>query len=361
MTASRATLGVILSQFPRYDEAFILRELVALEQGRQKLTIFSLRPCRDRVIHEQAKALQPRTVYAPFVWSFKVWSSQLYFLRRNPSAYLHALGWIISRHWRHPVILLKTLVFFPKTVHFARFALERGISHLHAFWATYPASSAVIINKLTGIPYSISGHAHDIYTVNPTLSEKISEATFVVTCTEANKQHLVLLLNGHGPQAASRVVVNYHGVDLSRFSPAPKASHAACHLLAVGSLLPCKGYETLLESCKLLKERAIPFHCTIAGGGPLEGTLRGLINRYGLTAHVTITGYVSQEMIARRYQEADLVVLPLVSRSTGVSPMFSLKRWRRKHRSSPANCPRCANWCSMARAVGWCLRLTPRP
>ncbi len=62
-----AMLGVILSQFPRYDEAFILRELVALSQGSQALVIFSLRPCHDRVIHEQAKALQPQTVYASFL------------------------------------------------------------------------------------------------------------------------------------------------------------------------------------------------------------------------------------------------------------------------------------------------------
>ncbi len=302
-------LGVMLSQFPRYDEAFILRELAALAQTEPELVIFSLRPCRDRVIHAQAKALQPRTVYAPFLWSAAVWASHAYFLRRAPRAYWGALAWIISRHWNHPAILVKTLILFPKTVHFARLAQEDGLRHLHAFWATYPATSAMIISRLTGIPYSLSGHAHDLYTVNPTLAETIHAARFVVTCTEENKRHLAALVNGSPP-----IVVSYHGVDLQQFAALPKPADGPCRLLAVGSLLPCKGLETLIAACRLLRERGVVFSCTLAGGGPLERKLRALIRRYGLDADVTITGYVSQEVVAGVYQQAHLFALPLVSR-----------------------------------------------
>ncbi len=301
-------LGCIVSQFPRYDEAFILRELTELARGPQELAIFSLRPCRDRVMHDQANALLPRTVYAPFVWSADVWGSHLHFLRRAPGKYLSALGWAVSRHWRHPVILLKTLAFFPKTVHFARLAQERGVTQLHAFWATYPASAAVIMQRLTGIPYSLSGHAHDIHTTNPALAEKMRGARFTLTCTETNKTFLETLCNGR-----PRIVVNYHGVDVARFAPEPKRENGICHILAVGSLLPCKGFETLIEACRDLQERALPFHCTIAGGGPLEQTLRRSVERHGLTTQIEFTGYVTQDAVAKLYQQAHLCVLPLVS------------------------------------------------
>jgi glycosyltransferase involved in cell wall biosynthesis/peptidoglycan/xylan/chitin deacetylase (PgdA/CDA1 family) len=325
-------LGVIVSQFPRYDEAFILRELVALSQGEQELVIFSLRPCHDRIIHAQAKALQPSTVYAPFLWSVELWRSQAYFLRHASTAYWSALGWILSRHWNHPMTLLKTLALFPKTVHFARLAKARGVSQLHAFWATYPATSAVVISRLTGIPYSLSGHAHDLYTTNPALVEKIRGARFVVTCTEANKRYLEKISDGFASlpvrqfarspvQPANRptgqpanIIVNYHGVDLTRFVARPKPTRATCHILSVGSLLPCKGLETLIEGCRLLRQRGVPFHCTIAGGGPLERRLRRLIARYGLAHQVRITGFVSQETVVQLYQDADLFVLPLVSK-----------------------------------------------
>jgi len=349
-------LACIMSQFPRYDEAFILRELVELSKGPSELLILSLRPCRDRVMHEQAKSLLSKTVYAPFLWSRYLWRSHGWFLRRRPRVYWGALGWILSRHARHPVILVKTLAFFPKTVHFAKVALEREVTHLHAGWATYPAACALLMSRLTDIPYSLAGHAHDLYTTNPTLAEKIRGARFVVTCTEENKRYLEQLLNGHagrvlrprpGTPAASfgeakragvadgsagcreapgplcvtrpaelptpRIVVSYHGVDLSRFAAVPKSTSALCRLLAVGSLLPCKGYETLIDSCRLLAERAVPFHCTIAGGGPLEGALRRLIERHGLRGQVEITGYVTQERVASLYQHAHLFALPLRS------------------------------------------------
>ncbi len=367
-------LGFIASQFPRHDEAFLLRELVALSRGPWDLAIFSLRPCRDRVVHAQAKALLPRTRYAPFVWSAALWASHAWFLRRTPMAYLGALGWILTRHWNHPVILVKTLVFFPKTVHFARVALERGVSHLHAAWATYPAASALLISRLTGIPFSLSGHAHDLYTTNPTLMEKVRGARFVLTCTEENQRFLAAMMNGSHPstqpntliagdaggeapagrpadQNAPRVVsndrtesarrqdgrrgpaggrtrfggvgtvsrdakiiVSHHGVDLARFVPAAKSPNGPCRLLIVGSLLPCKGLETLIEACRLLRDRGIAVTCTIAGGGPLEPKLRRLITRHGLGDCVTITGSVSQEVVVGLYQHAHLFVLPLISK-----------------------------------------------
>ena len=309
----KGRLGVILSQFPRYDEAFILRELSALAQGEPDMAIYSLRPCHDRVVHAQAKALQPQTVYAPFLFSVSVWASQFFFLIRNPGAYFGSLAWIISRHWNHPVIFIKTLILFPKTVHFARHAQENGIKHLHAFWATYPAASALIINRLTGIPFSLSGHAHDIYTINPTLIEKMRRARFLVTCTESNKQHLAVLANSHASSICP-IIVSYHGVDLKKFAAVPKSSASPCRLLVVGSLFPCKGLETLIESCALLQSRGFELSCTLAGGGPLEKKLRKLIAKHKLEGQVTITGYISQEMVADLYQKAHLFVLPLISR-----------------------------------------------
>ena len=311
----RPKLGLILSQFPRYDEAFILRELVELAQGPWELVIFSLRPCRDRIVHAQAKALQPKTVYAPFVASRALWRAHGRFLREQPSAYWGALGWIVSRHWTHPLVLFKTLILFPKTVFFAEVMRQQGIRHLHAFWATYPATSAIVISRLTGATYSLSGHAHDLYTTNPALREKILGARFMLTCTEANRDYIQSLLNGAArPPQATRIVVSYHGVDLTKFAAVTKTETDRLHILCVGSLFPCKGLETLIDACALLTAKGVPYHCTIAGGGPLDAALRKQIDRCGVREQVEITGYVSQERVVELYQRAHAFVLPLVSK-----------------------------------------------
>lgn len=108
--------------------------------------------------------------------------------------------------------------------------------------------------------------------------------------------------------------VVYHGVDLSRFRAVEKPAQDACEIVVVGSLLPCKGLETLIEACRILSERAFAFRCTIAGGGPLEGKLREMIARYGLVERVRITGFVSQEIVVHLYQKSHVFVLPLVSK-----------------------------------------------
>ena len=64
-------IAFIVSQFPCYDEAFILRELYALSK-KTELVIFSLKPSKDPVVHDQAKELLTNTVYVPFLFSWKI-------------------------------------------------------------------------------------------------------------------------------------------------------------------------------------------------------------------------------------------------------------------------------------------------
>jgi len=54
----------VLSQFPETHETFILREVQALTHTLgTRLPIFSLKPCRDRIIHEEARPFLTTTCY----------------------------------------------------------------------------------------------------------------------------------------------------------------------------------------------------------------------------------------------------------------------------------------------------------
>ena len=72
-----------------------------------------------------------------------------------------------------------------------RFLPASGVTHLHAHFAHSPTSVAMFTSHLTGLPFSFTAHAKDIYTSDPRqLREKIGLARFVVTCTEYNRRHL---------------------------------------------------------------------------------------------------------------------------------------------------------------------------
>jgi hypothetical protein len=60
---------------------------------------------------------------------------------------------------------------------------DRGVTHVHAHWATYPATAAYVAARLLGIPYSFTAHAHDASAIRSLMREKIRRAAFVMTCT----------------------------------------------------------------------------------------------------------------------------------------------------------------------------------
>ena len=65
----------------------------------------------------------------------------------------------------------------------------------------------MLASTLTGLPFSFSAHARDIYSNDSPrlLGEKIAAADFVATCTRANQQYLRTMAPGEQRQDQGRV------------------------------------------------------------------------------------------------------------------------------------------------------------
>ncbi len=308
-------VAFIFSQFPAYDETFILRELNQLKEQGVLFTIYSLKTPQDKIVHEEAQELARGTVYLPF-FSLKLFLLNAFYFVRNPFRYLSTFARVLMENIKSPQFFLKTLLIFPKSVGFSWIARKNKISSVHGQWATYPASVAYIISRFNDIPFSFTGHAHDLYTDTTMLAFKIKQARFVTTCTANNKEYLLRILgknysrNGIG----KKIMVNRHGIDLSRFKRPEEFSpnHKLFTILSVGSLLECKGFSFLIDACKILKDQGLAFHCIIAGGGKLEKNLRLQIQNLNLQDTVELTGYITQDRLIPLYQHADVFVLAMV-------------------------------------------------
>ena len=312
---TQSKIAFIFSQFPCYDETFILREMNQLKAAGLDFVIYSLKSAHDKIVHDEAEELSGDTAYLPFV-SPKIILINLYFLLRHPWRYLSSLAKVFAGNLKSSNFLIKTLAVWPKAVGFAWTARRQKITHVHGQWATYPAGVAMIISRLNGIPFSFTGHAHDIYLDTTMLAEKIAAARFVLTCTEDNKRHLLALSNGKllGEDSRDKIIVSYHGVDLPRFKK-PCTTYEVVqriNILSVGSLLECKGFEHLIEACRLLRDRGVDFRCTIAGGGPLEESLHRQIAESRLEDTVKLTGFITQDKLIPLYHQADIFILPMV-------------------------------------------------
>jgi len=110
--------------------------------------------------------------------------------------------------------------------------------------------------------------------------------------------------------ASGRLSVVEPGTD--RVSAPPRNREGVVKLLAVGSVIPRKGYDVLVAA--LARLRHLPWRLVIAGDcGRSPQTSRGLraeIARLGLTDRISLLGAVASEQMSPLYASADLFVLP---------------------------------------------------
>lgn len=306
-------IAFIFSQFPCYDETFILREMNQLSMDGLNFDIYSIKKNKDNITHEEAGSLAKNTYYLP-LFSLRLFFINIFYLISHPFRYLITFRQVFFGNLKSLNFFVKSLVSWMQAVGFAWKARRDKIRHVHGEWATFPATQAFIISKLNNIPFSFTGHAHDIYRDITMLTKKIKEAKFVTTCTQNNKQYLLDIMGG---SFKDKIIVNYHGVDIEKFhknNTAREDSTKKFKILSVGSLLKCKGFDILIDACKILKEERIDFDCIIAGGGVLENCLRKKARVLGLDNLVKFTGYITQDKLIPLYQQADVFALPMRSR-----------------------------------------------
>lgn len=317
MVPTSAPVAYLLKGYPRLSETFILQEILALERRGMHLCLFSIIDPKEQVVHPSVEQVQAplsylhsedaRSTRKTFI------ESQLWLLRKHPLRLLRVGCYMFfkRRHWLTFQRLLEA-------GRLAQLLTEQKVRWLHAHFAHGPTSVADFVHLLTGIPFSFSTHAKDIYQSSPDLLvRKIQRARFAITCTDASRRYLLDLLTDL-PDAAhqqSKVHLVYHGVNIQRFSPARNqficsASDAPLLMLSIGRFVEKKGYLYLIDACKTLVGRGRRFQCAIYGSGPLKAALRAQIASLGLEDYVQLYDERTQEDLPDIYRAATLFVLP---------------------------------------------------
>lgn len=309
--AVRRPVAVLLSRFPLVTETFILREVMELERRGQPVRLVPLLREDPEVIHESARPWIERASFTPFL-SPEILAANLRKLLRRPLSYLATLGRLVVGTLPSPDVCAKSLALFPKAVYLAERLEREGITHLHAHYATHPATVAWIAARLTPLTYSFTVHAHDLFVDRTFLAPKLRQARGVRAISRFNREFLA----ERHPWAADQVHVVHVGVD-----PEPYASAAASPessgddpplLLVIAGLKPYKGIPVLLAACEELRDRGVDFRCALVGDGPLRDRVAAEIESRGLGARVEMLGARPQEEVARWIGRAAVLVCPSV-------------------------------------------------
>jgi glycosyltransferase involved in cell wall biosynthesis len=329
-SSSYGEIAYVLKAFARTSETFITNEIRLLESMGLPLRIFSIKKLDEQENHAAIANIRLPVTFLPETTPAKremSWvranfpqflRSHWKLFRRRPGAYLKTFAEML----RMSVVYRRTAwgpirTVFCKEFLQAGFIAERvlnsggAIRHLHAHFCHGATTVAMLASRISGVPYSFTAHAKDIYVpkLNPKdlLKRKLLTAEFAVTCTEANRRHLL----GVCPDARPIYTV-YHGLDTQLFTPPrTRASGQPPTILAAGRLVEKKGFDCLVRACALLRERGYGFTCRIVGGEDVYASvIRQLIAELGLGSTVLIQRPVTQEVLKTIYEQSTIFALP---------------------------------------------------
>ena len=318
-------VAYVLKRFPRISETFILNEILELERLGVPVEIFALLPPTKGPHHKAVGKVQARVTYLPHNRVIKnlPMLNGCYAgdgLKEQPLKKVIPGPQTPAADLFPGKDLLETTGLLFKAAALTSAVWAKGIAHLHAHFGTDATTVAMLASRLSGIPYSFTAHAKDIFHTytdrqvdTAFLSEKIRHARFVVTVSDYNRRYLAQLV---GPGASAKISRLYNGIDLSRFHP-NGAQRESGLIIAIGRLIEKKGFNHLINACRLVRERGCTFRCMIVGDGPDRHALEQQILELGLREHVTLIAALPQEQLVTMMQRAAVTVLPCVVSASG--------------------------------------------
>jgi hypothetical protein len=213
--ATMNRIATIVKGYPRLSETFIAQEILGLEKRGIAQLIVSLRHPTEGKVHDLNREIAAAVLYLPEYLKDDV--SRVRAARKwaeTQAGYRNALKAFSADLKRGPTVN-RSRRFGQACV--LALELPDDIDWIHTHYLHTPASVARYAAMIRGMGWSFSAHAKDIWTTAPwDLRRKLADAAWGVTCTRANLDYLRSLTDAPG-----KIQLVYHGLDFSRFPPAP--------------------------------------------------------------------------------------------------------------------------------------------
>jgi len=307
----------ILTKFPCRSETFAVREIEALRLLGFDITVLAasgqdIAGCGVTTV---------KTFYRPQLFSAKGIFSLSYLCLRHPLGLCRLFCLILKllRQCRREAI---TLLGNLHTVGYFAWRLKRGrISHIHAYFMSWPALLGLALRVSTGRQFSIGAHARDIFVEEGAAELKASRANFIRTCTRRGLRQLQTLLP---TRYHHKLFVVYHSMPIAcgGINPATLGedqSKADDIVVAVGRLVSKKGFANLVRAFALLGEQRPNCKLIIAGDGPERERLAELAEELSIQDQVQLLGWLPCDAALRLIRSATVLAAPAVIDDDGDS------------------------------------------
>ena len=301
-------IGYVVKRFPRASETFIAQEILELERQGDEVHVFALHSNDAPAPHSWLEDLRAPVTDCDHLPLSDAWK-WLHRRSTDDPGQKKDLETVLQLAFRYPT--RQGRLRLTEGVAVSQAAEAAGVDHLHAHFANEPTFVTLLAHTITGIPFSYTAHAKDIYAKGPApeiLEHQVDRASFVVTVTEDNVRALKQRL---GLTLGNKVLRLYNGVDLGSIQPNGYGTGSRePRIVCVARLVEKKGVDNLLESLASLNTRGIGASCSIVGDGPERARLESMASALGIDKSVEFFGTTPHEEVIEEMRHADLVVLP---------------------------------------------------
>lgn len=301
-TETKKRVLYFIPEFPRISETFIEREVSKLiERENVDVHVLSLKKASGTTSEEVLKVTDFKRL--DWLTSFK---AAFYFITRF-----------------HEVVRAYGLVgkpfLFLKAVGYTKIIESYHPNHIHVHFLSDPSTIVLVASTILNVPFSISGHARDVFLEGTLIQEKAAEAKFLTICnTYAWKKCIEIA----GYDYVSKIHKVFHGINIHTFEGQNALEKPNRPVIFLGGtrLVEKKGIRYMLEASKILLERGVDHQVDLVGPGPLYSEFKDLIKKYDLENTVYIRGEgqgTPFEEVKEYYKIADVFVFPAIKTEEG--------------------------------------------
>lgn len=291
----------VLKGYPRLSETFIAQEIHLLEQRGFDITILAMRKPRENMRQPIVAKVRAPVVYIPEYIHLSLGRMILACLKVASSRPRRFFKLLFSASVRSISATDKEEIkrFLQATWCLANCDFTSGEFHLHSHFVHSPTTLTRYLHHLTDIPYSISAHAKDIYTIETEeLTEKVNGARFLTTCTSFNAGYIKERVKD-----PEKVRLAYHGIDTEYFKPVPGpclSPVSPLSICTISRLVEKKGYDVMLKALGLVKQAGVDFQFDIFGTGEMRDELDLLAESLDIDKNIVFHGALPQNVIRER-------------------------------------------------------------
>lgn len=291
-------VAFLYTTFPVQTETFLRRELLALAEQGVEPELFSMwkgdPEWRGRAVRR----------LSGFDWFALLWRVPIEALCSG-GVFFNMLGRLFSHRPKSIENCLENLAGFAAAITWLPTFRARGFAHVHAAWASGPASAAWYLARRTGITWSTGAHAYDVFRHGGDwlLADKVRAANLVQCSTRLARERVLSV----GADPADVLWVRRGVLEFPPLAPARTNRHPL-RLLSVARMVPKKGHGLQLEVFRRLRSEGIEFQAVLVGDGPERARVAAEVARSNLGDCVQVAGALDEDAVAARFAWADVLL-----------------------------------------------------